>query len=592
MSILCKNCGQILPENADICPNCETPAPSFEPQDVLAAAFAQLEQQSQLFPESPEPEPPPPEEPPPEETPVPRKKGVNTGLLLLAAVLALMAVLVTVLTRMSPKGGGLTGIAYLNEDYRLMYRGDAKPKTTPVSLSDLSASNVALTADGNYLYYMHSGNLYRADLARAVESGYIPEKIASDVIYFILLQNGGAAYTTGLGENTRLYYYDGWEPRLLADAGGNGYGVSESEKYVYYTDVTGSVSAYYRVPLEEEGAPEKIIDDFDFIEFLSDDVIVYTLDTSGIFGLYAQSPGSERVCITDCLVYPLSISVEEGRVSVTYCAESFVQSPAHDQTCMDLCRYEDGVTTVLAADIHDLRAYSDNIFIYGRFGPAYALEYYQNINGQEFPFPLDKDAAVYEMAVLDDCEAVLKIYKNHQLELHSYTIGETGLTDPAVIAGNFSGSLYRATYDGRDALYYFESPGGPGASGDLIRYCGGEKTTVAQDAYTATILPDSGTVFAMSHLRYSSMASMECTLSMVKDGETTFITDAAQFGDIAILDGNRILYPCDDTLYLWNGKTSEILEENVKKFWVPDGAQAPAETYFCGYYDYYYSGNY
>lgn len=116
MSVLCENCGQTLRSNTDICPNCGTPVPSSEPQDVLAAAFAQIDlQQSLTTPEPPEPEPPP-GDPQPEEAPPPRKKGVHKGLLLLGVVLVLMAALVVVLTRVPPKGGGLSGIAYLDED--------------------------------------------------------------------------------------------------------------------------------------------------------------------------------------------------------------------------------------------------------------------------------------------------------------------------------------------------------------------------------------------------------------------------------------------------------------------------------------------
>lgn len=579
--MVCKKCGREIPENTDVCAYCGSAVPADagnEPVDVLEAAFAMADAERLGTRDEPEDM----TDPVPdtdtsgavretqETSPPVRKK--KSGVLLLGAVVLMVLALVVAAVKITPSGGGVDGVAYWTTDYDLMYRKDLKPNTQSAMLSDVSAVHVTFTKDGSGLYYMHGGTLFHADFTGSGGTNAAPAEVDSGVTDFTVLANGGAVYRKGPGD-TQLCFYDGWETYLLTSNANNGYMVDSTETYVCYTSLLDGSYAYYRVPLAGNGGEEKILDDFDMIYYLDDEIIVYSQLGSETDGIYCKTIGGSTTLLAEDAQNVYSIICEDGKIMMLYMTGEGGR--------YDVCKYEDGVSSVLAADVSAMAytSLADNVYIYVRTDDGFNYEWFQNVGGVESKLDLGGlEPYIYGgIRILNGREVIAEVYENGHSVLKAYTLGETGMTDPVVIAERCI-SIHVGTYEGRDVLYYYTNIYGSrenAYSGDLMRYCDGENVVVAEDVSSVTVLED-GTEFQVSY-----GADGSGTLSTVKDGVVSEIAGDVQADGVAYLGAERVMFISGSDLCLWDGKDCKQLAGDVQTFWIPEEANAAGSTYLC-----------
>ena len=234
-------------------------------------------------------------------------------------------------------------------------------------------------------------------------------------------------------------------------------------------------------------------------------------------------------------------------------------------------KYESEVETV--ADVADL----DNAWeVYDRMGSSGGSAWYQNIGGSETAFTANDDYGnIGNLYVLSGSEVVLEAYGDYDYALLSYSVGKSGLSYKSEITDEYQ-SIY--VLDGK--LYYFTDVSRDGESGDLICYSNGSKTTLAKEAEGVSLLKD-GAVFSVEDQSYNSRRNRsEYSLySVGKDGKKIRVAD-----DVSshwIVDAKKVLYVSDGDLYVWNGKDSERLANDVRRVWASKRAE---QNYFwCGY---------
>ena len=378
--MFCKNCGREIPENARFCGGCGTPVSRPEEIPVQPESPAEpIVPPAEPVPAAPQ-EPREPEEPreniPPESGPEPvvddltaaleppaapvpvavapvpevqpiaqpgfqeggkppilgRKKGRGTVLILLAAVLAVIALVVAVVTLLPSMGGGKENVVFRTGDEELMFRKDLKAKTEAEELTDDLASWVRFSPNGKYLYFMEydsstgNGDLFRIEVSKIGRKDASPEKISSNVSTYDLLSNGNALYLRGSGSDKQLRLYDGKDSYKLASGLGS-YSVNAAETYAYYseTDSSDGSRTFYRVEIKENGEKEKLLKDYDELDYFGDDLLVYRkagepLDEWGstAYDVYSQVPGGDKTKLVSDAASVFGVAVSGGKVSFTY----------------------------------------------------------------------------------------------------------------------------------------------------------------------------------------------------------------------------------------------------------------------------------
>lgn len=378
--MFCKNCGREIPENARFCGGCGTPVSRPEEIPVQPESPAEpIVPPAEPVPAAPQ-EPREPEEPreniPPESGPEPvvddltaaleppaapvpvavapvpevqpiaqpgfqeggkppilgRKKGRGTVLILLAAVLAVITLVVAVVTLLPSMGGGKENVVFRTGDEELMFRKDLKAKTEAEELTDDLASWVRFSPNGKYLYFMEydsstgNGDLFRIEVSKIGRKDASPEKISSNVSTYDLLSNGNALYLRGSGSDKQLRFYDGKDSYKLASGLGS-YSVNAAETYAYYseTDSSDGSRTFYRVEIKENGEKEKLLKDYDELDYFGDDLLVYRkagepLDEWGstAYDVYSQVPGGDKTKLVSDAASVFGVAVSGGKVSFTY----------------------------------------------------------------------------------------------------------------------------------------------------------------------------------------------------------------------------------------------------------------------------------
>lgn len=557
--------------------------------DVLEAAFRMAdaereakERETSAVEEPPAPGPEAAEEPAPPQPP--KRKG--RGYILLCAAAVLLAALAVAVWKMVPQGGGKNAVVYMTTDYDLMYLRDLKPGTNAALIADQTGFEISVTADGQSVYYTLGGKLYRIDLSRS-GGKYVPEEIADSVIEFQALKSGGAIYLKDALNDSRLFWFDGWDSYALAEYVNQGFGVTEAETYVYYTSYDGC-SSYYRVPLAADGGSELLVRDVYMIVYMSEDLLIYMRHengSGGAYSLYSLVPGQEEVLLED-VDRILHVEAKEGETVITY-----VVNRSGDGVILDfgdVVQIVNGERREVLSNVRLLgSAFRDgtSIYIYSRRDDN-SHTVYQNINGVESKLD-GVDSAFYVIYILNDTEAVLWRHDGLYLSLTAYTIEDSQLKDPVEIIKDSYGYVEQGTYKGKDALYFYEFDGFDTAQledGDLYCYSNGEKMLLAEDAACVTVLPDSGAVFAFSDFFRSLHVKLNATLSTVEDGSSTVIAEGISVEDVVCLDAKQVLYQKGDNLYIWNGGDSELLAENVRNFWVPESACADSRMFYAQNY--------
>lgn len=355
-------------------------APASGPQDELSAALEQPAAVVVATAPELQPVPPVPPVPPAGNAPVPggaKKKG---RVWLLAGIAALaVIVLIVAVVKLMPSGGGKDVLVYLNDDDELMFRKDLKAKTEPVELTDDETSSVLFSKDGKYIYYLESdaysetGTLYRAETAKIGKKGFSPEKVSSDVAgsydlssYVRVLDNGGAVYIRGSGNNGQLRYYDGKESYKLANVSGY-FSLDEKGAYAYYTEYDSADGTYslYRVEVKDGGEKERLLKDADQIFGSYDaNVLVYGKsngnDGSGVWtsDIYSQTPGGDKSKLLSDVYSVVDVTVSGSKVSITY-----TTAQVEEHTLYDFVR-----DSMASSDANEREPSTSNYQTYGYWG--------------------------------------------------------------------------------------------------------------------------------------------------------------------------------------------------------------------------------
>lgn len=156
-------------------------------------------------------------------------------------------------------------------------------------------------------------------------------------------------------------------------------------------------------------------------------------------------------------------------------------------------------------------------------------------------------------------------------ELYACTLNGSTLQRGEVIEDDEFFSLTVSDIGGKDALYYFTDVSDDGYSGDLVRYQGGKKETVARDAEMVNILKD-GTVFAMEDVKFNDRTyKNEGTLYLLSGSEKKKVADDVYGYGVEYLGGKKVMFVSDGDLCLWSGKDTVKLADDVQGFWTDQG---------------------
>ena len=267
------------------------------------------------------------------------------------------------------------------------------------------------------------------------------------------------------------------------------------------------------------------------------------------------------------------------RVSIR---ESLKQSE-YNLTTLTIHSYADGTDTVVAEGLKNYPAMNQDagIYIYSKADQEVTavvdlseLSYYsqiydyietaeattyQNVNGVESEADLDDWTAVSSIYSLDG-SLVLLLSDGEESALVACKVENNAL----VLGDVLEDEDFSVYYSMDDSLYYFADISSDGASGNLVRYKGGEATVLAKDASRVLVLED-GTVFKME-----DMENGAGSLYVVKDGKDVRIDD--EISDAVILSADRMLYVSDGDLYLWEKEESTRLARDVVSVWASNEA--------------------
>ena len=310
-AMFCRKCGKEMADHSRFCPFCgaavQQAAPvkkapvhvsvrkaAPKPETPASTAFITNpvlpEKKPEPMPEPvriPEPVPAPILEPTPApqpEQPKPVKKKGRIWLIALICVILVAGAVFGMVKLLNRQSGQFPGVVYLTEDNELMYLPDLKEGTEPVKLleeDDQSGfpgvwfapdgSNIYLAVnysnDSGAGYFDPTQDLYRIT-PEAAAAGEKPDRIASDVLFFSFIQmldNGSLVYL----QDQSLFLFDGEEEHELAeDVDREGLsswwyslgGVNESQTYYYYCEARDDdTCSIYRVPLQPDGKPERLV---------------------------------------------------------------------------------------------------------------------------------------------------------------------------------------------------------------------------------------------------------------------------------------------------------------------------------------------
>lgn len=345
--MFCTQCGAQLTEDARFCTQCGAAVNRTE-EPTAAEEPTIVEEPSVQAPE--EVSPAPVEEP----TPEPRKKPGKLLWIIAAAVVVLALLAVGIVLFAS--GGRDTSemVAYVTDDYELMFLKNTREKTEAVELSDEANASAVLSAasDGKYLYfreydepddYSYEGTtLMRMEIAEIGKEGAKAEKIDSDVAGFWGLDNGGLFYYKWDDDyNFDIYIHNGEQKtRLTKDAGG--WDADDAREFLYYTEEDEDTCTLYRIPLSGEGTKETLLKGVS--EIWSDwdaEILVYGEydEEEGGYTVYTCTPGGgEKEKVLENVASVLGVNTEGGKVSFYYTTRNYREQTLYDMvtdTCAD-----------------------------------------------------------------------------------------------------------------------------------------------------------------------------------------------------------------------------------------------------------------
>ena len=251
----------------------------------------------------------------------PAKRRGKAGFVVLgAAAAAVIAVIAAVVWLFSAvPGGGKGGYAYLTEDGELMYLADLKEKTEALELTDEAgwSAGVSFSPDGKMVYFIDAeSTLYQISTAELKKDGR-PERVARDVSWFMLLDDGRLLYWEKDGSGFSVY--DGKESfRLVWDY--LDYQLSADQKTLYYTqqdEVDGTLTLYKKA-LEKDAKGEKLLKNADWIysSYDADPLVYVEEDGDGGDGnhltVYSCAPGGSKTKLADGVYSVAGMTADGG----------------------------------------------------------------------------------------------------------------------------------------------------------------------------------------------------------------------------------------------------------------------------------------
>lgn len=342
----CSNCGKELSADSKFCDSCGTAvAPEQEtPAEVKPAEKAPVEATPV--------EKVPVVSAPAGEAVLTGKKGGKKAFALIGAAVVVLALLVVGIVALVSGGKSDEFVAYVTDDYELMYLKNTKEKTEAEELSDEANYNsaFALSPDGKYVYfkefdepeysdYYAESTLMCMQVSAIGKEGEKAEKVDSDVVEFHFLDNGDLFYrkSDDEGHYDVYLYRDGEKIKLVK--GINEYQIDEEEKFLYYTQKEDDTITLSRIALSGDGEKEKLLKDVDVIWSAYDaEILVYgeyngSKDSYGetaaadswydttdndCYTVYSCTPGGDEKELVDNAVRVFGVRTTDGKLSFYY----------------------------------------------------------------------------------------------------------------------------------------------------------------------------------------------------------------------------------------------------------------------------------
>ena len=484
-------------------------------------------------------------------------------------------------------GGGKVVTARSDGQLRLF---DGKDST---KLATMNGGWFELDAAEKYAYYMKDDGDGQVLCRLELKSGGQEEKIlknfdeiynswSDDVLLYDKYQDEDAAYMGGSrdvylakpGEKGEKILKDVSEVNDVTVDGSKVsflYFTAQTESYPlsdFFTDVNAAADAQLKEP-----NPDDYIIDYSFFWPVYDDAYYTARDEWE----EAQNRESVREMLAentyDVTTYTMA-RYDNGKTTEIAQGLTYIPYGIYDAE-KQIFLYEklDGQKPATVGDVADLNYYwYDAASVRGMIGTPEGT-WCQNVNGKESPWDTEEGTAPSQLLMVSDKEGAVIAFNvdSGVQELYACTLNGSTLQRGEVIEDDEFFSLIVSDIGGKDALYYFTDVSDDGYSGDLVRYQGGKKETVARDVEMVTILKD-GTVFAMEDVEFNDRTyKNEGTLYLLTGSEKKKVADDVYGYSVEYLGGKKVMFVSDGDLCLWSGKDTVKLADDVQGFWTDQG---------------------
>lgn len=290
----CNNCGKLLEEGRNFCPECGKP--------VNTGNVTENKKEK-----------------------VPKKTGkkVLIGIIAVVAVAVVAALgifFIGIITRGSSKDLLIylkdNELAYYNKKDSVVFSDDVYEDSDEIygPYNEENINWVYVTKDGKYVFYPQNLSWGNFDLYyRKVNDAKSTEnKVASDVAYYTLLQNNKVVYRENSGSN-KMYITDLKDKEKIA-SDVYWFKVSDDEKYVLWQ--TDDEDKLYVCDLALKNDKIKIDSDISSLIYISDDLkeIVYTKDDA----LYCVKNFEEKEKIDSHVADDINIVQNDSQIEIYY----------------------------------------------------------------------------------------------------------------------------------------------------------------------------------------------------------------------------------------------------------------------------------